>query len=320
MKKLLSILLCLALVSAGFCGCTQKKQTVMTVGAAEIDNEIFAYFFDEVYSQTKQDGGDLNDTAAMIEAAVAKCNGYVGTVTQYEQFMFEMSPKEKLQIATETEEEWMLYGKYYSSVGISKQTVTKINTARVMRTSLLLYYFGEGREYEVSEAEIEYYFDQAYVEFKTLNGYLISFDEEGNSIPLSDTELTAVRADFESKRQQLASGTAISEFNNGQDVESSFVAVTSTAYPEGFLAKVAELKYDTPTIIETEEYIFIVIRLDAKTDSNYENYRTSYIETLRGEMLTDLLISIGKDFGVTLNENRISDVADSVIDIRNSLE
>ena len=311
MKKLLSILLCLALVSACFCGCTQKKQTVMTVGAAEIDNEIFAYFFDEVYSQTKQDGGDLNDTAAMIEAAVAKCNGYVGTVTQYGQFMFEMSPKEKLQIATETEEEWMLYGKYYSSVGISKQTVTKINTARVMRTSLLLYYFGEGREYEVSEAEIE---------FKTLNGYLISFDEEGNSIPLSNTELAAVRADFESKRQQLASGTAISEFNNGQDVEASFVAVTNTAYPEGFLAKVAELKYDTPTIIETEEYIFIVIRLDAKTDSNYENYRTSYIETLRGEMLTDLLVSTGKDFGVTLNENRISDVADSVIDIRNSLE
>ena len=189
-----------------------------------------------------------------------------------------------------------------------------------MRTSLLLYYFGEGREYEVSEAEIEYYFDQAYVEFKTLNGYLISFDEEGNSIPLSDTELAAVRADFESKRQQLASGTAISEFNNGQDVEASFVAVTNTAYPEGFLAKVAELKYDTPTIIETEEYIFIVIRLDAKTDSNYENYRTNYIETLRGEMLTDLLISTVKDFGVTLNENRISDVADSVIDIRNSLE
>lgn len=320
MKRILSILLCVAVCAAAFAGCTQKKQTVMTIGAAEIDNEIFAYFFDEVYSQTQLEGGDTGDTAAMIDAAVAKCSGYVGTVTQYEQFMFEMSPEEKLQIATETEEEWMLYGKYYTSIGVSKQTVTKINTARIMRTALLYYYFGEGSEYAVSEEEIEFYFDQAYVEFKTLNGYLTTFDEEGNSIPLSDAELEAVRAEFESKRQKLASGTSLSELNDGQDVEATFVAVSNTAYPEGFLEKVAQLKYDTPTVIETDDYIFIVIRLDAKTDSNFKNYRTNYIETLRGEMLTDLLVSTGSDYGITRNEDRLSDVAENIIDRRNSKE
>lgn len=320
MKRILSILLCVAVCAAAFAGCTQKKQTVLTVGAAEIDNEIFAYFFDEVYSQTQLEGGDTGDTAAMIDAAVAKCSGYVGTITQYEQFMFEMSPEEKLLISTETEEEWMLYGKYYTSIGVSKQTVTKINTARVMRTALLLYYFGEGSEYAVSEEEIEFYFDQAYVEFKTLNGYLTAFDEEGNSIPLSETELEAVRAEFESKRQKLASGTTLAELNDGEDVEATFVAVSSTAYPEGFLEEVAQLKYDTPTVIETADYIFIVIRLDAKTDSNYENYRTNYIETLRGEMLTDLLVSTGNDYGVSRNDKRISSAADTVIERRNSID
>ena len=114
MKKFLSILLCALLVCASFAGCAQKKKTVMTVGQAEIDNEIFAYFFDEAYYQTQAEGGDTSDEAALIEAAVAKCSGYVGTVTQYEQFMFEMAPQEKLEIATETEEEWMLYGNYYT--------------------------------------------------------------------------------------------------------------------------------------------------------------------------------------------------------------
>lgn len=320
MKKILSILLCAVLVCTAFAGCAQKKKTVMTVGAAEIDNEIFAYFFDEIYSKTQQEGGSLEDTASMVDEAVAKCSGYVGTVTQYEQFMFEMSPKDKLQISTDTEEEWMFYGEYYSSVGISKQTVTKINTARVMRTALLEYYFGEGSEYAVSEEEIEFYFDQAYVEFKTLNGYLTTFDEEGNSIPLSEDELAAVRAEFEDKRQKLASGTSIAELNNGVDVESSFVAVSNADYPPGFLEKVAELKYDTPTIIETDGYIFIVIRLDAKTDSNYENYRTSYIETLRGEMLTDLLVSTGNDYGVTRDNDEIAVAAKKIINRRNSIE
>ncbi len=321
MKRFLSILLCLAVTAAAFAGCMQqKKHTVLTVGAAEIDNEIFTYFFDEVYSKTQQEDGDLKDTATLIDAAVDKCLGYVGTITQYEQFMFEMPPEEKLKIATMTEEEWMLYGNYYSSIGISKQTVTKINTAEVMRTALLLYYFGEGSEYAVSEEEIEFYFDQAYVEFKTLNGYLTTFDEEGNSIPLSETELASVRAEFETKKQQLASGTSIAELNNGIDVESTFVAVSNTAYPPGFLEKVAELEYDKPEIIETDGYIFIVIRLDAKTDSNYENYRTNYIETLRGEMLTDLLVSTGNDYAVARDDDGLAGAAEIIIEKRNSIE
>lgn len=320
MKRFLSIFLCLAVAAAALAGCTQEKRTVMTVGAAEIDNEVFTYFFDRVYSQAEQEGGDLDDTAALIDAACTECSGYVGTVTQYERFDFALTPEEKLEIATETEEEWMFYGEYYSSIGISKQTVTKINTAEVMRTSLLFYYFGEGSEYAVNEEEIEFYFDQAYVEFKALNGYLTTFDEEGNSVPLSEAQAEAVRTEFETKRQKLASGTSMAELNNGTDVESTFVAVSNTAYPDGFLEKVAALEYDTPTIIETDGYIFLVTRLDAKTDSNYENYRTSYIETLRGETLTDLLVSTAQDYGVSREEGRLSDAAKTVIDRRNSIE
>ena len=50
MKKLLCIVLCLMLAATAFTGCSAAGKTVLTVGRAKVDSEIFAYYFD-VYMQ-----------------------------------------------------------------------------------------------------------------------------------------------------------------------------------------------------------------------------------------------------------------------------
>ncbi len=318
MKKFVSVFLCAVLCLALFSACG-GKQTVLTIGQAEIDEEIFAYFFSRVYTQTEADGGDLLDTAAIIDAAVDACGEYVSSVTLFEQMNLTLSADDKMSVANSTEDEWLLYGSYYTAAGISKQAVAKIKRVEAMRTALLLYYFGEGSEYEVSEEEIEYYFDQTYVQFQAINGYLTSTDEQGNSTPLSETEIEALKEDFESKKKKLEAGLTLAEVNGGTEIDPTFVAVSNSAYPEGFLAEVAKLETDTPAVIEAQDYIFLVVRMDAKEgeESYYNSYRTSYIEALRGEMLTDLLIATTEDYEVNRDESALEKTAKAVIKTRN---
>lgn len=319
MKKLLCIGFCLVLAAAALTGCSAEGKTVLTIGKAEVDSEIFAYYFDRVYAATESEGGDLLDTDAIVAAAVDECCEYVGAVTLFSQLSLRLSVDDKKSIANDTEDVWVLYGDYYTEAGISKQTVHKIKEAEYMRTALLLHYFGEGSEYEVSEEEIEYYFDLTYVEFYAINGYLTTVDENGNTVELTEQAKDELRTEFAAKKQKLANGAELSEVNGGQTVEATYVAVSSTAYPEGFLAKVAALEYDEPTVIETPEYIFLVVRADAKKgeSSSYKSYRTSYIEALRGEMLTDRLVQTGKDYGVERENSRLEQIADDVVEARN---
>ena len=319
MKRIICVVLCLLLSAAVLTGCSAEGKTVLTIGQAEVDSGIFAYYFDGVYAATEAVGGDLLDTGAIVDAAVDKCCEYVGAVTLFSQLNLRLSVDDKKAIADDTEDIWTLYSEYYTAAGISKQTVHKIKQAEYMRKSLLLYYFGEGSEYEVSEEEIEYYFDLTYVEFYAVNGYFTTVDENGNTVGLTEQAKEELRAEFESKRQKVKNGAELSEVNGGNAVEPNFVAVSSTAYPEDFLTKVAGLEYDDPAVIETTEYIFLVVRADAKEgeNSSYSSYRTSYIEALRGEMLTDRLVQTGKDYGVERENSRLDRIADSVVDARN---
>lgn len=321
MKKAVCVLLCLAgCIALCSCSLIGGKKTAMTVAQAEIDNEVFAYWFDAAYAQAERDGGDLMDTKAIIESAKQKCLEYTASVTLFESIQLSLSASEKKAVSDNAENRWLLYGNYYTDAGISKQTVAKICLAEQYRTALLLYYFGTGSEYEVSESEIEHYFEQTYVAFRAINGYFTTTDEQGNTVRISDAEALELRQSFENKRKRMAEGESLAEVNDGVEVDSSFAAVESTAYPEGFLKKVSELEYDKPTVIETQDYIFLVIRLNAKTgdDNYYKNYRTRYIEALRGDMLTDMLIATGEEYGTVSNDKVIQRSAQAVLDARNS--
>ena len=318
MKKFIGIILCTALCLGTLCSCSSKKEAVLTVGEAEISSEVFAYFYSEAYTLAESTGGDVNATDDLIDQAVNKCLEYVASTTLFGQLQLVLTTEIKKNIAVSVEEEWKLYGNYYTKAGISKQTVTKIAEARECRTQLLLYYFGESSEYEATEAEIEQYFDQNYVEFKAINGYFTTVDENGTAIPLSEEEKTALREEFENKRKQLEEGMTIAEINDGNDVESTFIAVSNSAYPEGFLASVAALEYDTPAVIETQENIFLVVRSDAKkgADSYYRTYRAKYIEDLRGGDLTDMLVATSEEYSISREDDELKAIAEDVADAR----
>ncbi len=324
MKKTLSVALIAAVLLSLLAGCSAmpRKKTALTIGKAQVDNEVFAYFFDAACSEAEKKGAGLNDTKALTERAVELCCCYVEATTQYEQMSMKLDAESRKIISQNSEECWRLYGGYYTKAGVSKQTVGKIEAAVQYRTALLLYYFGEGSEYEVSEEEIEGYFDRNYVEFEAIVGYLTVPDESGETVPLTEEEADALRASFADKRNRMKSGSTLTQVNDDIEVSPTYVSVNSSAYPEGFLQKVASLPYNEPTVIETEEYIFLVVRRDAKKgdENNYTQYRTRYIDALRGETLDEMLIETAKEYPMERHHRVMEKAANKVLDARQTKE
>ena len=323
-KKTLSAVLLAALLLSALAGCSAvpRKRTALTVGQAEIDNEVFAYCFDAACTEAEKHGDALTNTQALTERAVELCCAYVEATTQFEQMGMKLDAESRKAISVNSEECWRLYGGYYARAGVSKPTVGKIEAARQYRTALLLYYFGEGSEYEVTEEEIEYYFDQNYVEFEAIVGYLTAPDESGETVPLTEQEANDLRASFSDKRSRIKSGETLTQVNDDIEVSPTFVSVNNSAYPEGFLKQVAALPYNEPTVIEADEYLFLVVRLDAKEgdDNNYTNYRTRYIDALRGETLDEMLIATAKEYPTQRHDRVMERAAKKVLDARKTKE
>ena len=324
MKKTLAAVLLLTLLLSVCSGCAAapRKKTALTVGKAEIDNEVFAYFFDAACSETEKAGAALSDKNALIERAVDLCCSYVEATTEYEQMAMKLDAESRKAISENSEECWRLYGGYYTRIGVTKPTIGKIEAAAQYRTALLLYYFGEGSEYEVTEEEIEGYFDQNYVEFEAIVGYLTTQDENGETVPLTEQEANDLRAQFTGKRDRMKSGDSLTQVNDGIEVSPTYVSVNNSAYPEGFLKTVASLPYNEPTLIEADEYLFLVVRLDAKKGdaSNYAHYRTRYIDALRGETLDEMLLTTAKDYPIDRRARVIEKAAEKVLDARRTKE
>lgn len=314
-SRLLPMLICLSLLAS----CSALERPALEVADAKLSAGIYKYFYDTARSDAEASGADLLDDAAIREDAVLRCTRYVAANTVFGSYGLTLDTAAKAAVSTEVNDLWAYYSRYYTSVGITKQELTDIKTGEAKRTKLLLFFFGEGSEYEVTEAEIEYYFDKSYVAFRSLTGYFTTTDESGAEVSLPADEIAAIKADFQKKLAILKEEGDFSAVNDGESVDVSFVSMTNSAYPEGFLQKVSELEYDKPVLIETATDIFLVERVNAKTgdDNYYENYRTQYVEALRGDALTEMLTSTAEEYPLISHESVLKRCEKTVTKARN---
>lgn len=62
------------LILLSLCSCSRRSPTVLTVGGAEINREIFVYYLDKVAERPTDYGlADTSDRAKVKQAAIDKC-------------------------------------------------------------------------------------------------------------------------------------------------------------------------------------------------------------------------------------------------------
>ncbi len=299
--KITSVLISLAIcfLSVAFVsGCARKTSGALALDGVEISNDVFTYFIDEAFTQL----GENVSREDAVSKAIVLCSDYFKKNTVAHNEGVSLSMAEKAAVSEKVNAYWGIYGKYYSQIGVTKQTLTKVFTADAYRDALLLHYYGEGGENEISVARLYASFKTNYIVFRSINGYFTYVDGNGLTQRYSDTETEALILKFQNMASLVNAGEKTMEEAADFLAESGYSSSVATvvlkkddsSYPNGFFDKVKSLESRKASVIGTTDYLFLVMRGDADVNSEY--YLDKKEEIIKDIVGTEIDQRIDKSF------------------------
>ncbi len=301
MKRTISFILIIAIIASSgiLSSCTRERKNpiALTINGVEIANDVFTYYIDAAMTEL----GENADEESILKRATELCETYFKTNSLAVKCGIKLSTANKAAVSERVNAYWGIYGDYYTSIDVSKETLTKIFTAEAYRNQLLNHYYGEGGEEEISVGNMYAYFKMNYIVFQAINGYFTYMDDNGNTVIRTPNEIEEIILKFQNMASLINSKEKTMEeaadFLASSGYSSSVITLVmgknDTSYPAGFFEKVQSTKARVASVIGTNEYIFIVLRGDAGVNSEYYKEK-------KDEILTAL---VGDKIDVKINES-----------------
>lgn len=324
-KGIVAVLLCIAVLACA-AGCSSSRKTALNISGAEIDYETFLYFFDQVHAFPEKCGLESGATEnQMIDAAIELCCEYVAVNTHLKQEGLVLSTTEKRSAANNLEALWHVFSAYYERLGVSKQTLMKIQTEDAARNRLFYFIYDDGGERAVSEDEIKKYYGENYISFRAVNGYLTTTDSSGKTVVMNADQKAEMNKEFTDLASRLNSGQTMSEIieiysnkHSGSTASDQlqFIKKGTDAYPDGFFEKVQQLKVGSCEVLIFDEYIFLVLRENPTEDESkqyYQRYRDDCLKSLRGEEFDGIVKEYASELSVERNDRVINKAVKEVL-------
>ncbi len=283
-----------AVLAAVLCLCTLSacsSGSGVRVNGTEISKGVYLYFTDEA----KKENPDA-DEAALKEAVNKKISEYVAVNSIYADRGLSLSAEAKMELTQTVNSLWRLFGTYYTELGVTKQDLNNVEASKQYRDALIVDYYAPDGDEPIAEETLKTYFNQNYIAFKSITGFLTTADNDGNAVPLSDAEKTALTTSFNNIANAVNGGSSIEEQANAVDntivnTETVVISKADTRYPAEFFTAVAALQNGTAQAFSAGDYIFVVQREDITDEDRdlYSQYRTDCLKMLKGEAFQQVL-------------------------------
>ncbi len=286
MKKITSLLLVVAMITLLFASCSGPAK--VKVNGVKVDNEIYTYF---------EDGLDDSLSKSEKEDAIKKSiSRYVTINSEFNNRGLSLSSSEKKNVSTTVNNLWHIYGAHYDDIGVSKQTLYKIEVSKAYENALLNFYYSDKGVSPVSEDQIKTYFSENYVAVRLVTGYLFNVDENGANVPMTDDQKTNLVNLFNSVATMVNSGTsleeAVSSLGSGTEIHDSLIHANDTnTLPDGFFSAAKAIETNKSAAISLGDYIFLVQRIDVFNEEfgYYSTYRTDCLQKMKGEEFSQII-------------------------------
>ncbi len=269
MKKIFSLFLAIIICTLSFTSCSAPAK--IKVNGTKIDNEVYAYFKD------LHDGNESEMTKSISR--------YVTINSEFNNRNLSLTSAQKSELSADVDDLWHLYGIHFSDIGVTKQTIYKIQTSKVYEDILLDYYYGQGGVEPVSENTVKSYFKEHYIAISYATEYLFNIDETGATVPMTDSDKASIINGFSTAEDLVNTGTPI-ESATTKEVHNALINSSyDGAFPSGFYKEVSNIKVGSASTIILNDYAFLVHRIDVfdETYGYYESYRTQCLRELKGD-------------------------------------
>ena len=288
MKKVISLLLAILTLTLVLTSCSGPAK--VKINGVKIDNEIYTYFENTL---PKDENGEVSEDA--IKNAISR---YVTINSEFQNRGLSIDSEVKGAFSTSVNNLWHLYGSYYNEIGVSKQTIYKIELSKEYESALLADYCKN-----VSDEDIKAYFKENYIAIRFVTGYLFNVDDTGTSVAMTDEQKNSVIASYKSVVELINAGTLIEEavVSLGEDTEvhSTLInAFSDGTFPQGFFTEVKKIEAGKTATITIDDYIFLVQRIDVfdKTYGYYENNRTACLKAMKGDEFSKVIDNWSKNY------------------------
>ncbi len=268
MKKLISLFLIATISLLSFTSCSVFSK--IKVNGVKIDNEVYKYF-DDLYEENEDS----------VKKAISR---YVTINSEFKNRNLSLTPSQKSELSLKVDDLWHLYGLHYDEIGVSKQTVYKIETSKFYEDALLDYYYSQGGVKPVSEDSIKKYFKENYIAIRFATGYLFNIDENGETVSMTDSERAVIINGFASSVDLINTGSPI-ETTTTEEIRDAIInSEYDGSFPAGFYDEVKTIEVGSATTVTLYDYVFLVERIDVfdETYNYYESYRTACLRKMKG--------------------------------------
>ncbi len=310
-KKIVSLLLVIIMLFSLslLSSCSKgESNSVVTLNGVEISNDVFTYFLDKATADLGLDA----DTEKVKTTTISYITSYFKTNSLAYANGVKLSIADKAAISERVNGYWQIYDQYYEKIGVSKETLTKVFTADSFRDKLILAYYGEGGVEEIPVTRLYAAFRTNYVLFQSVTGYFTETDEVGNTVRIPQNEIEALVLRFQSMADVVNSGEKsmdeaadyLAESGIQSSVQTVILHKDDDSYPEGFFEKVQTIDTRYAAIIGTNDYIFLVLKGEA--DSNSEFFNDKKIEIIKSIVGDEIDTIIDGSYQV---ESNVSDVS-----------
>ena len=309
-KKVLLLLLVFTFC-VSFTACSKtiaEEKSALTVGDANVSAGVFAYYLD---AQIKIASGESPSKSDAIKAAEASCANYVKINTEFQKRKLSLNSAEKATVAANVEEIWNFYGGYYESIGVSKETLTKIKTSEQYNEKLISSVFGAGGESEISEDAMKTYFNDNYVFFKFITAEFSSDEEANKTVKDTLTELAGtIGTEDEETGETITMDDVNASFaektgGTASALETTAMKSDSTDFPSGFFSDVKAMDNGAQKILTYSDNIFLVEKVDGS--GSFSDYKSAILDLLTNSDYDSLMKKNYSNIKVT----GIADVEDN---------
>lgn len=283
-KKIISSLLALLMVILLFGGCAAK--TEVKINGTNIDNEVTAYF-----KASAKDDEDVN-------ALIAR---YVAVNSEFSNRSLSVPASLRASLSDNVNNIWNLFGTYYEGLGISKETIYKIELSRVYETLLLEERYGENGVSPVSEDDLKEYFRGNYAAVRFVTGYLFEVTENGTAEMTGEKKLKLTES-FNAAADAINNGTSIEEAVSLLDSAEIHDTVVNSKgndnFPDGFWDEVKKIEVNKAGVITLGSYIFLVQKVDSEKGDYecYSEYKSDCLYQMKGEEFDEIIDAWAKQY------------------------
>lgn len=316
-KRIAALLTALLCLSLSACSAQGKEKTALTVGGAQIGSELFAYYFDKAVAAPAQYGlTEESSGAEFVDIAVQEVTRYVAVNTLFVQYGLQLTNAEKTEIAETVDALWVAFGNHYQKVGISRATLSKIQTCAAYEDALFYALFDKGTENAEAEATLRRYFAENYIIFRSVSAFFITADAAGSELVMTDAQKTELINTFGSLAGQI---TDIGSFESIPAEQGYSAAATvllkkgQSGYPDGFFDAVQAMEGEKATAVAFGDSVFLVWKFDpAQREQEYADCRTTCLKDIYAADAEALFTATEDSLTVERNDKVVQSFADNI--------